>query len=74
MKRDEIVIRVMELPPRAMMISEDELEGVFGGCIKEGQVCTRQKECCDPLTPCSPIFIATTGIYWDKKRCFSPLW
>lgn len=52
-----------DLPLRPKRLSPDELEGVFGGCIKRGsRGCKKNKDCCDGLR-CHHIS-AVQGLGW----------
>jgi len=46
---NSVTVVIEDLPMRPEKLSQYELEGVFGGCKKEGYSCKKSKDCCDGL-------------------------
>ncbi len=39
-------IIIKDLPPRARKLDEQDLAGVFGGCVQRKGVCVKHEDCC----------------------------
>lgn len=43
----DTVIQLKDLPLRPRKLTDDDLEGVFGGCKASGKKCGSSKDCCN---------------------------
>jgi hypothetical protein len=47
MQRPVSVSLTADLPPRARSLDEGAIWQIFGGCVREGQGCFTNSDCCD---------------------------
>lgn len=64
-----VSIRVQPLPHRARPLDEQELSGVFGGCLESGEKCQQTCDCCFGLI-CGTIPTTPGYAYYGCRSTF----
>jgi hypothetical protein len=58
-------IAIEDLPPRAVLLSTEQIRAIFGGCWVKHQNCASDSECCPEAPYCDGT--ADSGLF---KYCF----